>query len=300
MKQSLLTVLSLFILLNLAAGFVIFYQQEKLTLFQQTDSFLTSDNKRLTVLVKAAQETRPMIVTSNTQSSKNASVSAIINSSAKKVNGDLSIYYKNLTTNESVVINGDEKYYMASLYKIILTIYVLDLQKMGKIQFTDTIGSPPLTITKALDKVITESNNEYALALAQKFGWDTIETAMEEKLGIDFSFNASLQTNVKDLGFLFESIAKSLKISDDESSYLLKLLNNQTRLSKLPKYLPKNIISHNKTGELDNYSHDAAIFYTPEANYILIFMSKTPNPSSTNEQMALMSKDIYTVLNTND
>ena len=74
-------------------------------------------------------------------------------------------------------------------------------------------------------------------------------------------------------------------------------MNNQTHLNKLPKYLPKNIITHNKTGEFEDYSHDVGIFYTPKANYVLIFMSKTPSPGTTDEEMAQMSKDIFNALN---
>ena len=112
---------------------------------------------------------------------------------------------------------------------------------------------------------------------------------MKEKLDIEFTFDEKLETNAENVGSLFEEIALSLKITDVESEYLLRLLNEQQYTQKLPKYLPKNTISHNKTGELDSYSHDAAIFYTPKANYVLVFMSSTAAPAATNEPMALMT-----------
>jgi len=186
---------------------------------------------------------------------------------------------------------------MASLYKVILTIYILDQIKQGNITMETQVGSPPIPLADALTKIITESNNEYAVSLAQKFGWSNINAAMESKLGIDFNFGSKLETNVKNIGALFEDIALSLRLSDTDSSYLLQLLGDQKRLSKLPKYLPKNILSHNKTGELDGYSHDAAIFYTPKENYILVFMSNTKNPGQTNETMAQMSKRLYQAIN---
>lgn len=229
--------------------------------------------------------------------SKNVAIGNLINATASQITGDVSIYYKNLITGESVIIDADKQYYMASLYKVILTIYILDQIKNGTIQLTDTIGEPAITVEQALNKIITESNNEYAQSLANKFGWSNIETAMKQKLGIDFNFDKDLMINVKNIGLLFEDIALSLKITDTDSNYLLKLLSEQTRLSKLPKYLPKNIYSHNKTGEYENYSHDAGIFYTPKENYILIFLSKTDNPANTNEQMAIMSRDIYNTIN---
>lgn len=234
------------------------------------------------------------VLTNNTQS-KNVKVGDIANTYASKVKGDLSIYYKNLITGESVVIDGEKSYNMASLYKVILTIYILDEVKEGRLKLDDKVGD--ITIEEALNKIITESNNEYAQQLAETYGWDTIAKAMRAKLGIDFRLNENLTANVTNIGTLFEDIALSLKITDVESEYLLKLLKDQTKTSKLPKYLPKNIYSHNKTGEVDGYSHDAGIFYTPKANYILIFMSNTASPGDTNEQMALMSKEIYEMLN---
>jgi beta-lactamase class A len=224
-------------------------------------------------------------------------VRQIIITSSKKIKGDISIYYKNLTTGETVILNGEEKYYMASLYKVIVTLYVLEREKHGELSLQEKVGSPAATLDAALTRVITESNNEYAQAIAHKYGWDNIEQYIKPRFGIDFSFKSDLSSNIKTIGALFEIISEAIKLSDTESHYLLQLLNHQTRLNKLPKYLPKNIYSHNKTGEFEQYSHDAGLFYTPRANYILIFMSKTGSPDATNEQMAIMSRDIYHALN---
>jgi len=240
---------------------------------------------------------RQLIILAKDPDSKNIQIAGIIYDYAKKVNGDLSVYYKNLTTNESIVVDQDRKYYMASLYKVILTIFILDEIKNGKITLDTKIGTSSATLGTGLNKIITESNNEYAQLLAQKYGWKEIGEAMRQKLGIDFTFSENLQINIKNVALLFEDIAVSIKVSDDQSSYLLNLLSNQKKISKLPKYLPPNIYAHNKTGEFENYSHDAGVFYTPKANYILVYMSKTQDVGLTNEQMSLMSKDIYELLN---
>lgn len=232
-------------------------------------------------------------------SSKTNQIAQIINSYGEKINGNLSIYYQNLTNNESVIVEKDRKYYMASLYKVILTIFVLDEIKKGKVTWDTKIGTTNTTLETGLNKIITESNNEYAQMLAQEYGWEEIEKSMKQKLGIDFTFNQNLEINVKNVGLLFEDIVLSHRLADKQSNYLLGLLKDQKKTSKLPKYLPANIYAHNKTGEFEEFSHDAGIFYTPKANYLLIFMSKTQNPSATNEQMSLMSKDIYASLNAN-
>lgn len=243
------------------------------------------------------QNLREVTIIANNHESKNISVGDTMSAHIKNIDGDVSIYYKNLTTDESVVINGDQKYYMASLYKVILTLYILDRVQKGEINLTDKTPNSPVTVEQALEKIITESNNEFATALANEYGWGQIETYMKSILGISFSFESTLQTDVKNMGILFEEISLSLKIPKSETTYLLNLLKDQKRTTKLPKYLPQGIYAHNKTGEYESYSHDAGIFYTAKANYILIFMSKTPNPGATNEEMAKMSLEIYNILN---
>lgn len=289
------------IIIVILFSYLIYDRTEQLQQFQKailgTQDDYAKLQKQYGYYKEQTKNLRQLVVSANNEDSKNIKIADIIYDYANKINGDLSVYYKNLTTNESIVVDGDRKYYMASLYKVILTIFILDEIKNGKITLDTKIGTSSASLETGLNKIITESNNEYAETLAQKYGWREIETAMKSKLGIDFAFNEDLEVNIKNIGLLFEDIALSLKVTDSQSSYLLNLLRNQRKISKLPKYLPSNIYSHNKTGEFENYSHDAGIFYTAKANYILIFMSQTKNPLLTNEKMSLMSKDIYQLLN---
>lgn len=285
----------------LGFSYIVYNQYAKLADNKRVIGEITKKYRTLTVdytdYKQKTKNLRQVLIFANDNKSKGVRVGDIIGSYSKKIDGDLSIYYKNFTNGESVVVDGDKKYYMASLYKVILAIYILDEARKVKIDLSDKVGDPGIPIEEALSKIISESNNAYAQALADKYGWKNIETSMKEKLGIDFKFDATLESNVKNIGILFEEIALSLKLEDNESNLLLSFLKSQRNTSKLPKYLPNTVYSHNKTGELDDYSHDAGIFYTPKANYVLVFMSRTPNVSGTNEQMAFMSKEIYETLN---
>src|SRR5258708_31482568 len=294
-----LTVLCYSVLLTLSL--FILEKDNEIDIYKLADARRESDyialQKSYNLYVEKTKNTKQLIIVANTNESKNIAIGNTLYKYANLVQGDISIYYKNLTTGESVIIDGDKEYYMASLYKVILTIFILDQIKNGHLKLTDAVGIPPITVQQALTKIISESNNEYAQSLASQYGWVNIESAMKQELGIDFSFNSDLQTNVKNMGALFEEIALSLRLSDIESAYLLQLLHEQQKTTKLPKYLPPYIYSHNKTGEFNDYSHDAGIFYTAKANYILIFMSKTVNVSGTNEKMAKMAKDVFDSLN---
>lgn len=282
----------------IASGcYLIYMQNENIKLYATQLIGTKQDYKKLAA--EYNQMKQSMGNTNQSSSSRKIAVSNAISNYTKQVEGNVSVYYKNLTGGETITRDPDKKYYMASLYKVILVLYMLDEIKSGNASLTDRVGTSSATLDVAIDKIITESNNEYAQTLAEQYGWKNIEKKMKPKLGIDFSFNDDLQISVRDMGRLFEEIAYSLTLSDKDSSYILKLLSNQVKTSKLPKYLPESIYAHNKTGEFEDYSHDAGIFYTPRANYILIFMSKSENPKATDEIMANMSKEIYEILNKN-
>ncbi len=302
MKQFLtgLAVITVTVVIGILA-FILYENNETLRLYKRAIFGVRDDyanlQKQYDDYKEQTKNLRQIVISAKTPDSKNVQIADTINKYVTKIDGDLSIYYKNLTTNESVIIDENRKYYMASLYKVILTLFILDEVEKGNITLEARVGTSSATLDVALEKIITESNNEYAEGLAGIYGWKTIETQMKEKLGIEFSFSEGLEISVKSIGLLFEDISLSLKVSGAESSYLLNLLKDQKKTGKLPKYLTDSIYSHNKTGEFEEFSHDAGIFYTPKANYILIFMSKTKVPGTTNEQMALMSKEIYETLN---
>ncbi len=279
---------------------IIYSQYRILQKHKENIRVLTIENQKLSNAFKHFKDEnhRQIIVSSNDVQSKNGKIGEIINTYANAVDGDISIYYKNLTTSESVIVDGAQIYYMASLYKVIVTLYVLDMEKEGTLSLDETVGEPPITIGEALEKIIEESNNEYAQVIAEKYGWKTIAIHIKNHYAIDFSFSEKLEANVTNIGALFVTIAQSERIAEKNAdNYLLHLLSKQQHTSKLPKYLPKSIYSHNKTGEFEEDSHDAGIFYTPKANYVLVFMSKTAIPWETDEQMSLMSKEIYETLN---
>lgn len=56
---------------------------------------------------------------------------------------------------------------------------------------------------------------------------------------------------------------------------MLKLLLNQTSRWKIPSGLPSGTKVANKTGETDNYQHDAAIVYGKKTDYVVVIFSNT-------------------------
>lgn len=54
--------------------------------------------------------------------------------------------------------------------------------------------------------------------------------------------------------------------------------------NKIPAGLPEGTKCANKTGETDEYQHDAAIVYSPGGDYILCIMSSNCGAAITNIQ----------------
>jgi beta-lactamase class A len=76
---------------------------------------------------------------------------------------------------------------------------------------------------------------------------------------------------------------------------MLAILQRQQINDRLPKYLPKGVLTAHKTGELDGYKHDGGIIYAKNGPYILVILSKSENEQYAAETIALISKAIYEV-----
>lgn len=77
---------------------------------------------------------------------------------------------------------------------------------------------------------------------------------------------------------------------------MLNLLLNQECRYKIPAGLPSGVKSGNKTGEIDNYQHDAAIVYGKKTDYVIVIFSMA------NEYMGIngikeISSIVYNYLN---
>lgn len=74
---------------------------------------------------------------------------------------------------------------------------------------------------------------------------------------------------------------------------MLTLLKNQKLNNKLPKHLPtKTVIAH-KTGEIDLFTHDAGIVFSPHGDYIIVVMSETEFPPAADARIANISKSVF-------
>jgi beta-lactamase class A len=102
-------------------------------------------------------------------------------------------------------------------------------------------------------------------------------------------------TTVDDCGLLLEKIYKGKCVSPESSRKFLDLLFQQIHINKIPAALPPGTRCANKTGDTDEFQHDAAIVYSPGGDYIITVMSTNCGAAIINTQE--ISRIVYDYFN---
>lgn len=216
--------------------------------------------------------------------------------------GNWSVYVKNLSTNRYLKINN-RSMPSASLIKLFVMNAAFYRASKGKVLETDTFNTYMNNMIRLSDNY---SCNEITKMLAPSGSFDAgkgIVNNYNIKQGYkDTSFQAQMGlcdpsnvTSVMDCGYLLERMYRKTAVNDEKSRVMLRLLKAQTRLNKIPSVLPEGTISGNKTGEYPGVENDAAIVYTPRADYVLVVMSH--NGTNSIEEIRNISSIVYHYFN---
>lgn len=246
-------------------------------------------------------------------------VNRIIDSELKNKPGRWAISILDLKTGRTWGKNKNETFGSASLYKLAVmwTAFEaieqgtlardqfladakskLDLLAQGRESVTpaSTLGeSVSLTVDEALFQMITISDNYSALLLAEKLGWENIDTLMEKEKLPDFNLAGPDSPNVTAgaVADLLSRIYSGTAVSPTASQEMQGLLFAQKINDRIPKYLPTDVKVAHKTGELEGLKHDAGIVIGQNSHYIFVFLSETGSPADAAEQIATLSAKIY-------
>jgi beta-lactamase class A len=262
-----------------------------------TTFFITKkDQNDKTIVSQPQQET----IQTNDLPSKvkpNQNVQNLLDTQVQNQSPTYAIFIKNLKTGSSYQINQDLKIPSASLYKLAVMYTAYDLLQKGQIQKDQEIADG-LTVESALELMITVSDNNSALKLAEKIGWTNINSFIKNQ-GIN-GFNLLVkdypQTTAKAVADLLERIYTKTAVSQIASEEMLNLLLKQQINDRIPKYLPLDVKIAHKTGEVDNLRHDAGIIFGKNSDYIFAFLTDTPIPQDGAENIAKLSKTMFEVL----
>lgn len=248
-------------------------------------------------------------------SSQTGSLNDAVSKALEGAQAEYGVYIKNLKTSEVFELNPHKSFDAASLYKLwimgevynqieqgllsesqVLSQDVATLNRKFRIA-TDsaelTEGRITRTVADALFRMITYSDNYSALLLTEKIRLAKVAGLLQDNGLSESSIGtngADPQTTAYDIALLLEKIYKG---DFANSSKMIELLKQQTINGKIPKYLPDGIIIAHKTGELGAVSHDAAIIYTPNVDYIIVVMSNSNSKLGADERIANISRNVY-------
>lgn len=222
-----------------------------------------------------------------------------LESEISSYDGEWSVFVENLSSGDYIEINN-KKMVSASLIKLFIMAELYNEVNDGNIGEEE--------ISSDVRQMITISDNEASNRLVAKIGGGkyldmtspSFIAGMQkvnnfaEKLGCpdtqqqrdmkdsrDKPIPEQNYTSVRDCGTLLRKIYQNSLINEEYSDKMLDLLKKQTRRAKIPAALPDNIICANKTGELSDVENDAAIVFSPAADYILCVMSNSLSDTAT-------------------
>lgn len=223
--------------------------------------------------------------------------------------GTWSVYVKDIENKEYLTINNTQMF-SASLIKLYCAAAAYDLMEKGTMEETERIQS-------LMTQMISISDNDaFSLMVAECSGCNSqiagrpiIQEYIDKEGYVDTTLTSMLlptkykapsspgrnYTTVEDCGLLLEKIYKGKCVNPEVSRKFLNLLLNQTHINKIPAGLPEGTKCANKTGDTDEFQHDAAIVYSPGGDYIITVMSTNCGASITNTQK--ISEVVYDYFN---
>ncbi len=240
----------------------------------------------------------------------------LISTSLAGTKGEYALVIKNFATGEKYALNDHEPMNAASLYKVWVMTAVYEKIKSGELPedkvlsagipelnryfgLSDeeaglTEGGITLTVTQALNQMITISHNYAAMLLVKEIGGSGVIENLLDRYGLkESSFRGTPKTTAADMALYFEKLYHNELIDEGYSRKMKDLLSRNQLNEGLPKYLPGGVMISHKTGELGTFKHDAGIVSTPNEDYMIIVMTNTWSAYGAEERTAQLSRDIY-------
>lgn len=200
---------------------------------------------------------------------------------------NVSIYFKNLNTNEEYILNGDTYYVAASTTKVPLCMMILDDVNNGTKTMNDLLyfteadreggsGSlyyldevPSLTIGESIYLSIVDSDNIAKNMLSRVT--NSSVTDYMRYITDDYNIPYGNYTTANQFGVLLSKLYEN----PDNNPYYSTLIEYMTETNyhdRLDKYLDYGIVAH-KIGNYYRYYHDVGIIYGADP-YILVVFTK--------------------------
>lgn len=186
-------------------------------------------------------------------------------------NSEWSVSVRDLNSGRMANINADTSTRAASLYKLFL-LSPLE-KKISADNWKSSFGNQ--TINSCVTAMIKVSDNDCPQSLGSYINWKTVDLH-NESIGFKntkISKTGAQVTTTRDVSELMYRLQNSQILSDKARRLVFDSLYEQKYRSGIPAGCGSECLVGNKTGEIDNFKHDAAIIKHDSSQYVLVIMS---------------------------
>lgn len=234
--------------------------------------------------------------------------------------GDYAVFVKDLIPEgkRNAYINSDGVFEAASLYKIFLMAATFEAISTGKMTLDTEISAKlshleavlgsvdfgyqhlsgnevaTYTVAECLDRIARISDNYAAIMLAEKVGWDDVQSFADNQGAINTTIKNPISTSAEDIGLMLEKLYKGEAVSFEASEQIIELLSKAQINNRIPAKLPKELKIAHKTGELASVRNDAGIVFLEGNPYVIVIMSQNLKGEDEGiENLAEISRIVY-------
>lgn len=155
---------------------------------------------------------------------------------------------------------------MASTYKLFVGYEVLRRVDAGSLKLSDSINGT--TFDTCMNRMIINSDNECAIAMGERLGWNAIVASGKAIGANDLDWTDDAHGSVSDCATLLRKLASGEVLSESSRSYYIQLMRTQVYRKGIPAGTSYDVAD--KVGFLGPQLNDAGIIFAPDLTHILV------------------------------
>lgn len=208
-------------------------------------------------------------------------------------------------------LNADEPIVTASLYKLAVLLHAESLVESGQEGYATeipitarSVTSEPsqvrpgdvVTLDRALELMITVSDNGTALELWYRYGPEALNATLAREGVANFRIGAEREANhatARAIGTFLTRLARLELVSPAASARMLARLERQTIDDRLPALLPEGVRLAHKTGNLTGLVHDAGIVFGSRGSRAVVVLTWGAETAAANDLIARIGEAVY-------
>ncbi len=262
-----------------------------LLLEETIDDVIGAVNSQANLVIAKLQSLSPSTQFTRTYTRSSKGITALLAYWSGSHSGQYGIFMKTVDGQIVASFNPDKQFTSASIYKLYVAYIVYNKIEKGELSLSDST-STGANVGDCMEVMIVRSDNECAVALGSKIGWNTND-GMLKAIGIKNTTLASLNqlTTASDVATWLFSLQDGSLIKEDNSKSLLSMMSRQIYRKGIPAGSDGSVA--NKVGFLWDLNHDAAIVYHPKGSYVLAVLSS----GSSFGNIADLARQISDVMN---